>query len=501
MLQKRRRTKKLNFTIQMKLISIFLLTTVILFSVNLIMYANINTVIVKIESIYASNRNLSDLQSALDQVQASMLEYLSTKSSDSMEEYFRSEQDYQNYIKYLNNEVVNDEALLMEKNIRNMSENYLKLTNAAIETKRNRNISKYVEAYEAATTLNQYIDDYIYSLNNQQFQNNSENYEVLSSSFRYLEIINMTILCITSILSISLIIMLLRDITKPLKELAFAANQVADGNLEVKQLKLNSHDEIGVVTNAFNQMLSSLKDYVRRLRESMELEGALKEKELLMEAHLKDAQLKYLQSQINPHFLFNTLNAGAQLAMMENADKTYRYVQNVADFFRYNLRNNAKIVTIQEEIEMVDHYVYIINVRYSNEIHYKKNIDESLINVAIPSMILQPIVENSIKYGINNIEWDGYVELSVLDNGDNVKISIKDNGIGISKEKIEKILNGTLAKEDLGENSGGIGLDNLIGRLRLYLGAEGIFEITSPGADKGTEVIIQIPKVKENADV
>lgn len=92
------------------------------------------------------------------------------------------------------------------------------------------------------------------------------------------------------------------------------------------------------MTAAFNQMVVSLKDNMEQARQRIALESAMKEKQLLMEAHLKDTQLKYLQSQINPHFLFNTLNACAQLAMLEGADRTYTYVQNVADFYRYNVR-------------------------------------------------------------------------------------------------------------------------------------------------------------------
>ena len=109
--------------------------------------------------------------------------------------------------------------------------------------------------------------------------------------------------------------------------------------------------------------------------------------------------------QINPHFLFNTLNAGAQLAMMEGADRTYEYVQNVAQFFRYNVKKNNETVSLRDEIELVDNYIYILNVRFSGDIHFEKHIDESLTNIQVPSMLLQPIVENSINYGIRDIEW------------------------------------------------------------------------------------------------
>ena len=97
--------------------------------------------------------------------------------------------------------------------------------------------------------------------------------------------------------------------------------------------------------------------------------------ELIMEGHLKDAQLKYLQAQINPHFLFNTLNAGAQLAMMEGADKTCLFVENMAEFFRYNLKKISQDATIEEEINLVDSYVYILNVRFVGEIRFQKRIE------------------------------------------------------------------------------------------------------------------------------
>ena len=98
----------------------------------------------------------------------------------------------------------------------------------------------------------------------------------------------------------------------------------------------------------------------------------------------------------------NTLNAGAQLAMMEGADRTYEYVQNVAEFFRYNVKKSNDIVTVREELELVDHYIYILNVRFSGDIHYGKEIEEDLLDSCMPSMILQPIVENSVNHGIRD---------------------------------------------------------------------------------------------------
>lgn len=111
-------------------------------------------------------------------------------------------------------------------------------------------------------------------------------------------------------------------------------------------------------------MMGSIREYVEAQRVSMEKENEMRENELKTQTLLKDAQLKYLQSQINPHFLFNTLNAGMQLAMIEDADKTALFIENMAEFFRYNLSRINEDATLADEIQLVDHYIYILNVRF-----------------------------------------------------------------------------------------------------------------------------------------
>ena len=258
-------------------------------------------------------------------------------------------------------------------------------------------------------------------------------------------------------------------------------------------LRVESSDEVGVVTGAFNQMVISLRDYIDKVRDNMEKESAMKERELRMNASLKEAQLKYLQAQINPHFLFNTLNAGAQLAMMEGADRTNTYIQKMADFFRYNIKKDHELTTIADEIELIDNYIYILNVRFSGDINFEKNIDASLMNIEIPSMTLQPIVENAVNYGIRNIDWEGLITLSLYREGDRACISVKDNGVGIPQDKIDRILADELQTSGLSDDSNGIGLTNVISRLDLHFNADNVFNIYSEGENMGTEVVIRIP--------
>ncbi|MBO7354322.1 MAG: sensor histidine kinase, partial [Lachnospiraceae bacterium] len=267
--------------------------------------------------------------------------------------------------------------------------------------------------------------------------------------------------------------------------------EVAKGNFEKTTDPADSDDEIGVVTKAINKMDDSIQHYIEKILQAAENERILKEKELMMETHLKDAQLKYLQAQINPHFLFNTLNAGAQLAMMEGADRTYEYVQVMSEFFRYNVKKGSRTVTIGEELELVDNYIYILNVRFSGDIHYEKDIDTSLNDVEMPSMILQPIVENCVNHGIREMLGEGKIKMSVYALDDTACIRIEDNGAGMDEETVERLRNGRPASDEK-KDSNGIGMDNVYARLKLFAGTDDCFSIESDGPGKGSRFTIYL---------
>ncbi len=494
-----RKNKLGSVSLQVKLMLAFAATIILIFGMNAFMYVNINYLIKRLDSIYVSNINLNELEEELMNVQSSMTKFLNTKTSDAMQEYYWYEQSYGNAIKSLEEEKSSDRLKLMERNIKKMSEHYLTLTNQTIEAKRGRNVEKYKVRYENATAQYSYISTYIYSLNNELFKNNSANYLALSNSIRSLERLSTFLIMSIASANIIIILILTQTITRPLKILAKTANQVAEGNFDIEVVEVSSHDEVGVVTKAFDQMVVSIRDYITKLKESVENERNLKERELRMESHLKDAQLKYLQAQINPHFLFNTLNAGAQLAMLEGAEKTSEYVQNVAEFLRYSIKKNHEIVTLLEEIELVDHYLYILNVRYRGAIQYEKHIDERFTKIMVPSMILQPIVENSFQYGIRDIEWQGEIVLSVYSEGAKICVSILDNGIGMEEELVEQINKKRPREKKDSKDSNGIGLSNVMERLTLYFNREEVVRVSSRGKNCGTEVKFYLPlKQEEN---
>lgn len=493
-MEAKKRRKLRNISIGTRLIILFVMTSIIIYIVNIYMYFNINKSIESIDRVFVSNANLNELSEVLDDVHGYMYEYLNTKSSEGLKSYYSSFEEYNNLVYELNNTISDNETVLMERKIRNMSLEYLKVANATIQGKRGRNIEKYNENYEEANKLFEYISANIYSLNNQQFRKNSNNYTALLESLKYMELVNMIILFVIGILNLILIIIMTNSITSPLKRLAVQANEVASGNFDIEFDKAYTNDEIGIVSKAFEKMIINIRDYIKQIKDSMEYESKLKENELIAKNLLKDAQLKYLHAQINPHFLFNTLNAGAQLAMIEDADKTSIFIEKTAEFFRYNIRKLHQDAYLKEEVELVDNYIHIMSIRFFKDINFVKRIDETLLDLKVPSMILQPLVENAINYGIRDIDWKGKIELSIYGYKGDGCISVYDNGIGLTKEEIEEIMKGESKEADLATSSNGIGLKNVINRLNLYFGRSDLLSIHSEGKGRGTEVKIIIPK-------
>ncbi len=481
-------------SIQTRINAVVLTVLVVVLVMNLFLVSEINYAVQRIDAVFTSNVSINTLSDKLEQIQNSVYEYLNTKSSRALENYYSYEQEYRILLEDLNDQNVDSEILMLEKNIRSMSESYLDQTGVTVQAKRGRNVERYKESYADETQLYEYINTYIYRLNNLLFHQNSTNYQALLSSMNVLEQGSLIIMIAVFLICMLAVALFVHNMIRPLTVLSSTAHEVAQGNLDVPQLPVIYEDEVGVVTRGFNQMLASIREYIERLRESMEAEAQLKERELLMEAHLNEAQLKYLQAQINPHFLFNCLNAGAQLALMENAEQTEVFLEKMADFFRYNVRKMGDDATLREEIESVDNYIYILNVRYAGDITYQKEIAADISGIRVPSMILQPIVENAVQHGIRDCMEDGCITLTVEETEtQTLEITVSDNGIGMTQEKIQEILAGQFTPDETEHNSTGVAMSNVIHRLELYYNKKNLLRIESDGPDCGTQVIITLP--------
>ncbi|MBO7638877.1 MAG: histidine kinase, partial [Treponema sp.] len=201
----------------------------------------------------------------------------------------------------------------------------------------------------------------------------------------------------------------------------------------------------------------------------------------------------------------NTLNTGVQLAMMEGADKTSYFIEQVASFFRYNIQQQKQVATIDEELGLVDNFVYIMKVRFGKRLEFIKDVPDGEFKELVPTMTLQPLVENCIKHGLKNTM--GRVELKVTRQDEFVEIKISDNGAGFDEEIRQRILvpihkdEIVLAEEKKeekklsdGEMHNGIGLINVLLRLKLYFHRDDVFDIPRSEPGQGATFIIRVPK-------
>lgn len=491
-----KRTKKRDMSIQIKLLLVNILGISLI--AMLVLYNNFHLegMINDIDSIYEGNVDLINMSNCLEQIHGSMTEYLTTKSTESMKKYYEQKENYEKMLDGLNSEISDNPIRNKERNILMMSQHYLELTELSITYKRGRKTSSYAEIYGESSSLYRYILVGFQDLNNELFENNTKTYLAFIGQLKQVESSAIMELLFILVLVIFILMVINRMITKPLTMLAKQANDIAKGNFKVEKLKIESLDEVGIVNKAFNEMLESINSYIEWMKDSMKKEKIHMENELKMENYLKDAKLKYLQAQIHPHFLFNTLNAGAQLAMIEEADQTYEYLLKTAQFFRYNIGKGNDVVTLKDEMELVDLYMYILNVRFSNEIQYHTEIeDEALTEIQLPRMILQPIIENSVKYGIPEMKGKGVITVRVYREQERVIVQILDNGKGITKERQEEIRSGGASVTE--GDSNGVGLANVIGRLNLYYNRTDVFFIESEGENRGTVVTLRLENVEE----
>jgi len=485
----------IDLPLRTKLVLVFAFTMFMVAFVNLYMHVSINNVVGNIDKVYASNVSLNQLLTSLDDVQSNMFRYLNTKSTEALNDYYLSEQSYSEQIELLNDRPTDNELKLTEKNIRSISQAYLKLAASAVAAKRGRDVEQYRSIYEEASKLYGYLDTYINELNNARFKTNAESYNTLRASLGYMQTFSTVILLVAITGNMFVLLLLSSTITKPLTKLARQVEQVGRGDFDIDFITVESQDEIGVLAGAFNQMTDSLKEHVDQIKTRMAEESRLKETQLRMENSLKESQLIFLQSQINPHFLYNTLNAGAQLAMLEGAEKTTLFIENLADFFRYSVKHTGQTSSLADEISQVETYLHIINVRFSNEIQYVKRVEGQIERIMMPGVILQPIVENAINHGLRDVTWEKRITITVCEEEERILVTVADNGKGMTQEEIQAVLEGQpMAIEMDGQQHRGTGLKNVIERLRIYYSMHNVFEIKSAGRGRGTAVSIIIPK-------
>jgi two-component system, sensor histidine kinase YesM len=299
---------------------------------------------------------------------------------------------------------------------------------------------------------------------------------VLYSDLNRMQFYTVMIVLITLIIMINATIMYTKKITKPIETIMHQMKKVEAGNLNVR-VKSNVYNELDDLSDSFNQMVNQIK----RLMEDI----------VAVEHNKNELELEVLHAQINPHFLYNTLNTIRWMAKIKGEDSISDALVALVKLLRVSISFGNNMIKLQEEIEYIENYILIQRLRFNQlfEIHY--NIKDEHKGLNIPKLILQPIVENSLIYGIDEAEKREepiIIHIYTRENGDNIEIIMEDNGSGIEKEVLDNIF-----KQDQNINRfSKVGLNNVNQRLKLYLGAEyGLRIVSKVGV--GTTVIISVP--------
>jgi sensor histidine kinase YesM len=447
---------------------------------------------------YESNSKLNEFQEDLAHMENDMENYVAYKTFESVNSFYVFAKRVEDFCAEMPSFPSTDKILRKEYTVNQLSQSFLFFSSKAVAARRANNLQN--EFYLQSLKCYNFLEAEISELNVLYLQKNAGVFDEDRKNVNLIFKIYYAFFVLFFAFVLISLGFFLRHLLKPLAEISQVALRVAERNFDVPLFNKNSRDEIGNICRAFDRMIISIREYIGTIWEKARIENSLREREMKMQALYASAQLKAFQSQINPHFLFNTLNTGAQLAMMEGADKTCAFIERTSDFFRYNIQQKHE-ATIREELGLVDNFVYIMQVRFGNRLEFSKDVCTENLERKLPVMILQPLVENCIKHGLQNAR--GKVFLRAENKNGFVEISVGDNGVPFAEEIRERILNSVekndsekipSAKNSQAKNDhAGIGLINVFSRMRIYFHSDEVFEIRDGKID-GIKFIIRVPE-------
>lgn len=243
-------------------------------------------------------------------------------------------------------------------------------------------------------------------------------------------------------------------ITFPIRILLQNIQKVEDGDMNV-QFESFGKDEIGILGMRFKQMIEKINQLINR--------------EYKLELENKTNQLKLLQSQINPHFLYNALQSIGTVALKNNVPQIYQLITHLSNNMRYVMNTDEDIVPLAKEVNYTKAYLLLQKERFGEQLEYVMDIDEEIINIHVPKMILQPIIENYFKHGFEIRDGVGKIKVECKKEGEHLLINVLDNGAGVSESRLEEIYQHFAEEKSIknGEETN-IGLKNVFVRLMLY---------------------------------
>ncbi|RKP54359.1 sensor histidine kinase [Cohnella endophytica] len=282
-----------------------------------------------------------------------------------------------------------------------------------------------------------------------------------------------TVIVICGILALLMALFLSENISYPIRKLVRSMRVVQRGNFDIT-LEYKRNDEFAYLFHSYTKMVHDIKELIDKLYVS--------------EVMKKEAELKALQAQINPHFLYNTLDSVNWMALELNATRISTMVTSLSNFFRYSLSKGETIISLREEKLQVESYLIIQKIRFQEKMDYSIDFASDILDNLTVKLILQPIVENAILHGINKIRGKGTIAITGTKSGSIIEIRVSDNGAGADIDELNSIV-------DNRSHSASFALKNVNERIKHYFGGEFGIRFSS-NEDSGITVIVRFPAVK-----
>ena len=361
--------------------------------------------------------------------------------------------------------------------------------------KRNPN---YINDLYSIYEMQDYMIAYAKNLMANTMEVSSEKYQEKIPSLLSMPWLVVVLGCVLIGVIMNLAKMMNKSIIVPVMKLVKASKQIADNNFYVEDVEVENKDELGELVHAFNKMKYATGEYISALeekRKTLDLLHAEELEKLEIEGQLESIRFDLLKSQVNPHFLFNTLNVIRGMANLEDAPTTEKMIKALSSLFRYNLKTDDIVVPLFRELKVVEDYMYLQQMRFGERISYDIVCKADKERTLVPAFTFQPLVENAIIHGLSPKEEGGMLRVRIFEQEDRLNIYIGDTGIGMTKEVLLNIKEKLEKNQSGGTAHRGIGLGNIYNRVNsMYKG--GSVEIYSK-FQIGTVIKVVIPQESE----
>ena len=345
--------------------------------------------------------------------------------------------------------------------------------------------------------MQSYLSSYLQSLSQLTVDYASDVYDLKYPMIQSIPYFQAIFFLLLILVSLSFVGYLTRTILTPIEKLASASRSISQGQLEETDIQVSNRDELGELVDSFNHMKHATKKNIQTLEENQRLAEQLHKEEMdraEMEKRLETTRMDLLQSQIKPHFLFNTLNTISGMAELEDAEKTDSMIRSLSRLFRYNLHTTDQFVSFSQELEVARDYLYLQRMRFGDRVQYElpdPTAPESAVfgSTMVPVFLLQPLVENAVIHGIAKKEQGGKITISTEQTDDAFHIQVSDTGVGMDPDTLQGLM--SALRGEPSDVRVGIGIGNLYKRLETLYGP-GSMQISST-AGEGTQVNITIP--------